>query len=66
MSGHAGSVIRIFRDVTGMTQGDLARRSSVSRSTLGRIERGQADPTSSEMHTITSAVVDYLLEPVVA
>ena len=40
-----GSQVRVFRDRKGISQIELAERISVSKETIGKIERGAAAPS---------------------
>lgn len=40
-----GSQLRVFRDLKGLSQIDLAERINVSKETIGKIERGTAAPS---------------------
>lgn len=40
-----GSQVRVFRDRRGLSQIELAERISVSKETVGKIERGDAAPS---------------------
>ena len=40
-----GSQLRVFRDLRGLSQIDLAERINVSKETIGKIERGAAAPS---------------------
>lgn len=40
-----GSQVRVFRDKRGFSQIELAERLSVSKETIGKIERGAAAPS---------------------
>jgi len=45
MQKFLGSQLRVFRDMRGLSQIELAERLSVSKETVGKIERGQAAPS---------------------
>ncbi len=40
-----GKTLRRLREQRGLTQGQLAQKISASRNTIGRIERGEHNPT---------------------
>lgn len=40
-----GSQVRVFRDIRGFSQIELAERINVSKETVGKIERGTAAPS---------------------
>lgn len=50
-----GQLIKTHRQAVGLTQGDLARRSEVSRTTLSRLEQGKAPHVQAD-------VLDRLLD----
>ena len=51
-----GKRIKYLLDLTSTSQADLARRATVTRSTLGRIIAGTRDPSQSELDWIAAAL----------
>ncbi|MCW2310104.1 helix-turn-helix domain-containing protein [Rhodobium gokarnense] len=51
-----GPVLQRRRKAEGLTLGQLAERSSVSKSMLSQIERGQANPTFAVLWSLTRAL----------
>lgn len=53
---HWQAQLRTLRKLKGMTQAELARRLSVSQSTVSRIEKGTAEPTLRDAVFISRAL----------
>ncbi len=52
----AGSLLRDARRRRGLTQTQLARRSATTQSYIGRIERGEVDPSLSTLQRLLHAM----------
>lgn len=51
-----GNHIRSLRIEKGLSQEDLANEADVPLSQIGRIERGETNPTISTLHVISEAL----------
>ena len=51
-----GAIVRQFRLKAGFSRKTLARKSKISESQLGRIERGQGNPTIATLVNIAAAL----------
>jgi transcriptional regulator with XRE-family HTH domain len=51
-----GAKIREFRILKGLSQEDLANEADVPLSQIGRIERGENNPTISTIHVLAQAL----------
>jgi transcriptional regulator with XRE-family HTH domain len=51
-----GKRIREFRKAKGLSQEDLAYEADIPLSQIGRIERGENNPTISTLHVIAIAL----------
>jgi transcriptional regulator with XRE-family HTH domain len=63
---HLGDIVRKMREYRQLTQQELADKASLSRVTIGQIERGNAEPSLGNLHKIASALdchIDILLTP---
>lgn len=49
-------IVRLVRNILGIRQEDLARRSQLSTRELARIERGDAHPTAATARAIDDAI----------
>ena len=45
IQSYLGSQLRVFRDMRGLSQIELAERINVSKETIGKVERGAAAPS---------------------
>ena len=64
---HLGKMVSTLRKAKGWTQQELADRSDLSRVTIGQIERGNAEPSISNLNKIASALecnLDIIMTPV--
>lgn len=51
-----GQTLRMMRDVVGLTEGDLARLSRLSRTRYGQIEHGERKASRRDLSTIAGAM----------
>lgn len=52
----AGSILRDARRRRGLTQTQLARRSATTQSYIGRVERGEVDPSLATLQRLLHAM----------
>ena len=61
-----GRIIRSKREMLGLTQVELARRSSVDRNYIGMVERGERNPSYLSLLKIAQGLgltVDKMIKP---
>lgn len=51
-----GRQVRMYRQLAGMTQDDLAARCGIYRTYLSRLENGQANPTLSVLRALAATL----------
>ncbi len=51
-----GKVLREFRKAAGLSQEELAHAAGMDRTTPGRLERGERDPSLSTLFTLAKAM----------
>lgn len=61
-----GERIRAARESAGLSQSELARRASVHRVTLGRIESGEGMPSAETVARIVRAIGPARSAPILA
>lgn len=63
---YLGERIRAARESAGLSQSELARRASVHRVTLGRIESGEGLPSAETVARIVRAIGPARSGPILA
>lgn len=51
-----GQVVRSLRKVRGIPQDDLAHRAGLERAYMGKVERGESNPSLSTIQAIAKAL----------
>jgi len=64
---HLGQMVSTIRKAKGWTQKELGEQSGLSRVTIGQIERGNAEPSISNLNKIAAALdcsLEIIMNPV--